>query len=479
MFGPNQKPVVPPPQNLQAHPVSNIQQPVQPVTPANAEVTNLKILLGIEAVIRETASIDEWKFAVANETLKLTHAKQVFVFRCKQKTRLAAISGLTSFERSSTLASNLERMVTALVTRDQDKTIAPLNPDTLFPQEPGLLKDYPFKSLLWVPLLSRSNQLLGGMVLASDQAWLETDLVILKRLAGTYAHALSLLVSEESVSKKLGKEFRPVRMFSFIALLFLIFSLVFPVSMSALAPFEVAPRNPIIVTAPLDGVIEDVLVKPNAVVKKDQVIVSFADTVLKNKYELTKKDVRVAAARQKKASQLAFDDTRGQQEVRIAIANHQLKVATQNYAREILDRATIKAQRGGVVLYSDRSALLGLPVKLGERIMLIADPKNVELQIDVGVDDALLLKPNARVKIFLDSDPVNSREAVIEYIEYRARARNGQTLSYRVVARLKEAQVSLPGLGARGTAKLYGESVPLAFYLFRRPLSALRQWIGI
>ena len=33
-------------------------------------------------------------------------------------------------------------------------------------------------------------------------------------------------------------------------------------------------------------------------------------------------------------------------------------------------------------------------------------------------------------------------------------------------------------LGARGTAEIYGGKVRLALYLFRRPLSTLRQWIA-
>ena len=33
-------------------------------------------------------------------------------------------------------------------------------------------------------------------------------------------------------------------------------------------------------------------------------------------------------------------------------------------------------------------------------------------------------------------------------------------------------------IGWHGTAKIYGEDVPLFFYLFRRPLSAIRQFVG-
>jgi len=473
-----QKATVPRQQNVHSVTASKSSH-LQQVTRANSEVTNLKILLAIEAESRAASTVDEWKFVVANETLKLSHAKQVFVFRCSQNTRVMAISGLASFERSGVLASNIEKIISVLRSENEDKVIRTVDPASLCPTTPGLLKDYPYKQLLWIPLLSRSNELLGGMLLASDTIWQDHDLVILKRLTETYAHALSSLVAEQSMTKQLKGGLGPIKLIGLYTVVFVLFTLTFPVSMSALAPFEIAPRNPIVITAPLDGVIENIFVEPNAVVQKGQTIISFADTILKNRHELSKSEVRVASAQQKKATQLAFDNIRGQQEFRIAIANHQLKIAKRNYSREMLDRASTKAQRGGVVLYSDKNALLGRPVKLGERIMLIANPNNIELQINVGVDDAIFLKPNARVKVFLDSDPVNSREAVIEYIEYQAKIRTDETLSYRIVAKLLGDPKNLPGLGVRGTAKLYGEDVPLAFYLFRRPLSALRQWVGI
>jgi hypothetical protein len=34
-------------------------------------------------------------------------------------------------------------------------------------------------------------------------------------------------------------------------------------------------------------------------------------------------------------------------------------------------------------------------------------------------------------------------------------------------------------MGLKGTAKIYGDKVPLFYYLMRRPISALRQTFGI
>jgi HlyD family secretion protein len=161
------------------------------------------------------------------------------------------------------------------------------------------------------------------------------------------------------------------------------------------------------------------------------------------------------------------------------MAEHALKIAERNFARDMFERATVNASRPGVALYSDKRALIGKPVTLGERIMQIADPEHVEVVIEVAVGDAIVLKSGARANVFLDSDPIRPREARVEFADYEAHVRPGNTLAFRVVAQLSDSGGERPRLGVRGTAQLYGECVPLAFYLFRRPLSALRQWIGL
>ena len=50
-------------------------------------------------------------------------------------------------------------------------------------------------------------------------------------------------------------------------------------------------------------------------------------------------------------------------------------------------------------------------------------------------------------------------------------------LAYDVSATFPPGVVQ-PRIGLRGSAKIYGERVPLALHLFRRPFAAARQFIG-
>ena len=62
---------------------------------------------------------------------------------------------------------------------------------------------------------------------------------------------------------------------------------------------------------------------------------------------------------------------------------------------------------------------------------------------------------------------------------YQARVRENQQLAFRLVAEADPAHAAAARLGVRGTAQVYSDSVPLGFYLFRRPIAAARQWLGL
>ena len=317
------------------------------------------------------------------------------------------------------------------------------------------------------------------MLLASEQVWTDADAVIASRLASAFSHAVALLSVEPAAFNRLRKGFAAYRTYLLAGTAALIALMALPVQMKALAPMEITPAKPFVIAAPVEGVIADVPIAPNQRVRAGQTIVSFEDTELRNQLEFAERELLVAEAREKKARQLAFDDNQGRHDLGLTIAEYQLKTAELAYARDKFNQATVKAPRDGVAIFSDRQELLGKPMTLGERIMLIADPANVEVTIDVAVQDSIVLQPGADVKIYLDSDPTSARHGIIMSADYQARTLPVNTTAYRVTARLTGIDEATPRLGARGTAQLYGEDVPLAFYLFRRPLSALRQWVGI
>ena len=80
------------------------------------------------------------------------------------------------------------------------------------------------------------------------------------------------------------------------------------------------------------------------------------------------------------------------------------------------------------------------------------------------------------MSVYLDNAPLGGLTGRLRSVSYTPRAQPGGTTSYTVMA--DPDGVSPPRIGARGTARLYGERVPLIFQLLRRPLVATRQFIG-
>ena len=325
---------------------------------------------------------------------------------------------------------------------------------------------------MWCPLQLANGTDLGGLWLAREDPWQERETTLVRRLADTYAHAWNAFGE--------GRKSWSRRRTAIIATTLLALGLMsfLPVRMSALAPVEVVARDPVIVSAPMDGVIAKMAVPPNVMVKQGDVLFSYENTNLRNTYKVAEKTLAVTRAELHKASQGAFGDARSNAQVALLQTQVELSVAKRNYAQELLDQVDVTALKSGLLIYTDAADWVGRPVVVGERIMEIADPDDVELRIALAVKDAILLDDGAPVQVFLDLDPIHSIAAILTHASYEATPTQSDVLAYRLTAAFEEPPTH-GRIGLQGTAKIYGQKVSLFFYLFRRPISAARQFFGL
>jgi hypothetical protein len=437
----------------------------------------LAALLKLEDDVRRAANEFELAYLMANETRKLTRAQQVFVMSVPTTgaSTVETVSSYANVDRAAPLIQWVERIVRRLRSDADAMSIQEFT--TAAYSEPGeeMLRTYPLGELLWVPLKDRSGHLMSGLLLAREIPWLDADIAVAKRLADAYAFALAAFRNHRRSFAAL----RPNKYWLFGAAVVTGALALWPVSLTTLAPLEIGAKDAFIVTAAIDGAVDDIIVSPNASVSEGQLLGRLADTMLRNRLEVAEREVLVAEAKLKKASQLAFVDVRGRHELAISTAELELKTAERETAKAMLARTEFKAPRAGLAVFSDKKELIGKPVAVGERIMEIADPAKFEARIDVPVADAIILRNGARAKLFLDSDPLRPLEAKVVRSDYHARVHDGDILAFRVTAEVDGAPQHRPRLGVRGTAQLFGDNVSLGFYLFRRPIAALRQWTGL
>jgi multidrug resistance efflux pump len=247
--------------------------------------------------------------------------------------------------------------------------------------------------------------------------------------------------------------------------------------MSTLAPAKIVAKDPMIVSAPIDGVIADIMVLPNTIVAQGDVLLKYEDTTFRSEYQVAERNLDVAMAQYRRAAQGSFVEADQKADVPLLKAEVQLRETERNYAYERLAKVEVKADQAGLVLYTDKSDWIGKPVVVGQRIMELANPQQLEVRIDLPVEDAIVLREGAPVSLFLNANPYSSVQATISHASYHAEVLPNNTLAYRVTAQLGEGAAEFR-IGWQGTAKIYGERVTLFTYLFRRPISAVRPWIG-
>lgn len=440
--------------------------------------TALLALLKVEAEVRDADSVRDLILLMANETRKLTRARQIFVVMSGvgKALEVQGVSSIPVVDRSAPLIIFVERLVRAAA---KTKALNAIHVLKMPPAGTDTVADsYPFRELVWLPLKHKTGTLRGGLVLAREQAWSDQDLVIAGRLSAAFAHALQALRGGQD--RNFARKLLTLSRWHIGGTAALLLALGFVrVPLSALAPAEIVARDPFVVAAPIDGVIETIAVDPNHAVAKGDLLVKLADTTLRNRFEVASREVQVAEARLKQSNQIAFSDPRGMHEIGIARAELGLKLAERDFARDLLEKSKIRAQRDGIAMYSDKRDLLGRPVAVGERILEVADAHAFEARIELPVADAITLSQGNRVRLFLDSDPLRPWTATVRRADYKAKVGENDIVSFRVIADVTaEDGRAPPRLGVRGTAQVSGDNVALGYYLFRRPVTALRQWLG-
>jgi len=335
--------------------------------------------------------------------------------------------------------------------------------------------DWAAPQVLWLPLVAPDGTPVGGLWIARDRPFDAAETVLLERLADAYAHARRALLGRR---RRPGSRRRWGRVVALVLLASALAALALPVRQSALAPAEVVAADPLVVTAPIDGVVAAMAVEPNQRVDAGDLLVRFDDTEVRSARDVAERTLGVAEADWRRATQGAFADARSAAQIAVLEARRDLRAAELAYAEARLARVEVRAPRAGVAIYADADDWVGRPVATGERILTLADPDAARLRIDLPVADAIALEAGAPVDLFLDAAPLRPVEARVGSAAYEAEPTPAGVLAYRVEADFLPA-ATVPRIGLRGTAKIHGERVPLAYYLFRRPIAWIRQATGL
>jgi multidrug resistance efflux pump len=420
-------------------------------------------------------SLNALAFSMANDLYTLLPFHQALVFAQREPSlELLCVSGLSRPSEDSPYLVWLRRAIRWIAAQVPGVEPVWLNQDNSTPPADiaeGWNEWWPLG--LWcVPIVGRNQQRLGLLLLLLEQ---EPPALLRQVLNGpiqTWAYCWAALTRRRRFSR-----WWPNRKQTLLGLLVLGALLLLPVRQTALAPTEIVSRQAQIISSPIDGVIEHILVRPNQPVDAGTPLFSLDETTLRSRAEVLGKEVAVADAELQAASQRAFDNPQSKGELTLLEGRAQQRRAELAAVHAQLKRTQVRSPRNGVAVFSDPNDWLGKPVVTGERIMQVADPTQPAMLIQLAVADAIALEPGAEVTLFLTAYPLTPLKGKILETSYQARPSDEGVVAYRLLASIDGAP-DHARLGLHGTAKLYGGRVLLGYYLLRRPLATLRAWSG-
>jgi len=426
----------------------------------------------------------ELEFMAVNGTHALAPYRQAALWFADRG--ICALSGVVQMEANAPYVHWLQRLCASLPERAPPLQIGALDAPA------GTAEEWAewlpeFGLLLPIPASDASP--CGALLLARDIPWMDEEISLLAEWADAWQHAYR--AREPRVRWHLGSlkaraaarlqqernaalpwwRRRVVQVTAALGL-----ALLCPVRLTVLAPGELVAANPAVIRSPLEGVIERFHVKPNQLVKKGQPLFDFDQAQLATRFAVASQTLATAEAEYRQSVQQALTDGKSKSQLATLQGKIEERRAEADFLRGQVERASVLAPQDGIVLLDDPGEWIGRPVMTGERILRVAVPQDVEVEAWLPVADAIPLSPGATTTLYLSATPLTPVAATLRYVSYDALQRPDGSYAYRVRAKLDGATEHRVGL--KGTARVSGNWVPLAYWMLRRPLALIRQTLG-
>lgn len=434
-------------------------------------------LVGLQQRCLDAGDETELAFLIANDAWHLAPYAQACVFLrdATGRPRLRVVSGLADANESTPFTQWVHRVCRALIEAPAATGHRPFDASALDPSLREGWQEWWPQYALYVPLVGARGQVHGATLFVRDTPWTDADLAQLRLLLNTCAR-----VFEALRPSRLRGSWQPWRRRPWLrwaAALAVLVALCFPVRLSVLAPAEIIALRSEAVAAPAEGVVKSFAVQPNQPVRRGQLLFSLDDTTLRNRREIAERALAVARADVLAAEQKAFDNPQSRAEVAVLRGRVREKDAELAYVDALLLRIEVRAEHDGVLVYGDPNDWLGKPVVTGERIAQLAQPEPLGVLVWLPVADAITLEVGAPMRVYLQVSPLDALSGELVQTSYQASLSDEGVAAYRIRGRLQDGQRA--HIGLRGVAKIHAGWQPLAYWLFRRPLGALRQWVGL
>lgn len=249
------------------------------------------------------------------------------------------------------------------------------------------------------------------------------------------------------------------------------------VPLRAVAPCEIAPKEPVVVTAPLNGILKDVEVSSGEMVKPGDVLFTFDSRVADRQLDVSKRQIEILESKLERIEYQSFQDASLRAEIEILNLELELERVKVQQLTDEMKYLVVRSDIFGQVIVDNQASMKGKPVSMGEQILFLVDPDKVKLDIRIPEQDNIIFDPENPIKVVLNAFPGKPIDSKIDFISpYIQQGSDG--IAFQAagasLAKMPEARI-----GFKGTVILYGEKVYLWYWLLRRPISSIRNFMGL
>lgn len=321
--------------------------------------------------------------------------------------------------------------------------------------------------------ISNNGNFEWGVICFINQQPSDGEMIFLKT-ACAHVAALYSKNFDKTLKSRLKKTLSRKKLLTMLLIVFLLGFIRLP--QTVLATAEIMPIEPEMVSPSIDGVIKKINILPNEKINKGQILVELDKILIGNKLEEATQKLKTSKARYLKAYRSAYKDDQVRNE--LLVLQNEVKQAEidKNHYTNLLARTSIKATQDGVAIYSSPSDFIGKPVKIGEKIMLIANPKYIKIDFWIPIDNIVKINKEKNLVLYPNLHPLDTVQAQLEYINPIAEPMPDGSLSFFGQAKILKGNIQL---GEKGTLKLYGSPKSIWVLIFQRPFRFLRQSLGI
>jgi len=199
-------------------------------------------LLVFEAEVRNIKNKLELDAHLCNSSRKILGFRQCFYGTVKPKTtkfKLRGISSVAVIDKNVPFNRWIEKLVSRVLKENDTSRQISFTLPAYCDESDEEKSTYPFIECLWTPQII-DEQIVGGVLLTKETPWTEKEQTISARVVDLYLHAQASLKGKKALSKN-----RPTFKPFLFGLSILTIALGFlPVSVTALAPVEIVPKDP-------------------------------------------------------------------------------------------------------------------------------------------------------------------------------------------------------------------------------------------